>query len=533
VAKKEVAEVRSTEFVQVEVSRIRLGRDNPRRVDESDPDFLALVEDVRGSGVQVPVHLRPHVRPVDGMDDKAEFILMAGQRRWRAAKAAGLTTIPAVVHRVMDDESAFTLTVLENFDRADLKPLEQAAAVATLLKRLGEDVGEVARRLGRSKPWVRRRARLTALIPAWEEALAAPRGPYGAGVGGAAWASAHLELIARLPAPIQERLLKELQEKYAIESWTAAQLEEHINQHYLHGLAKAAWSRTDEALEPKAGACAKCEKRSGLEPLLFHEEGDDIEASDQCLDAECWRRKSWANLSARKAEAAEKYDNLVLVADDYPSQDEAQTITKEFGPFLQHYQFESCTKKAPGARPGLVVFGKGLGTIRWVQPTRKGESGGRGIAKGPASLKERKEALANRRAAYMIDQVKAELATKTYAELVEGEKPTLSRIKLIVLASVVGTFIEQVEDIWKAALELERDEGVACQALWEAVCRRLSDRIRYYSKTAVGADNIRNAARIAELLQVNWKNLQDQAAQEIPEPKSWAKLNADGTPKQS
>jgi ParB family transcriptional regulator, chromosome partitioning protein len=139
-----------TELAQLPVGAIRPNGLQPRR--RYDPEALAgLAESVRVQGVVQPVIVRP-------MSDGA-FELIAGERRWRAAKAAGLATIPALV-RPTDDRDSLLLALVENVAREDLSPIEEARAYATLQDEFSLSLGEVAERVGRSKPSVSNRIRL-------------------------------------------------------------------------------------------------------------------------------------------------------------------------------------------------------------------------------------------------------------------------------------------------------------------------------------------------------------------------------------
>jgi ParB family transcriptional regulator, chromosome partitioning protein len=139
-----------TELAQLPVGAIRPNGLQPRR--RFDPEALAgLAESVRVQGVVQPVIVRP-------MPDGA-YELIAGERRWRAAKAAGLATIPALV-RPTDDRDSLLLALVENVAREDLSPIEEARAYATLQDDFALSLGEVAERVGRSKPSVSNRIRL-------------------------------------------------------------------------------------------------------------------------------------------------------------------------------------------------------------------------------------------------------------------------------------------------------------------------------------------------------------------------------------
>jgi ParB family chromosome partitioning protein len=110
-----------------------------------------LAESIRQQGVVQPVLVRP--RAAGGWE------LIAGERRWRAAREAGLKTVPAVV-RHADDRDSLLLALVENVAREQLSPVEEARAYAVLLDEFVLSLGEVADRVGRSKPAVANRLRL-------------------------------------------------------------------------------------------------------------------------------------------------------------------------------------------------------------------------------------------------------------------------------------------------------------------------------------------------------------------------------------
>jgi ParB family chromosome partitioning protein len=109
---------------------------------------------VRATGVVQPVLVRP--RTAGGYE------LIAGERRWRAAREAKLTTVPAVV-READDQETLLLGLVENVAREDLSAIEEARAFAVVLDEFGLSLGELAERVGKSKPAVSNRVRLLEL----------------------------------------------------------------------------------------------------------------------------------------------------------------------------------------------------------------------------------------------------------------------------------------------------------------------------------------------------------------------------------
>src|SRR5262249_16212086 len=101
-----------------------------------------------------PVVVRPRVH--------GGYVLIAGERRWRAALEAGITTVPAVI-READDRDTLLLGLVENVAREDLSPIEEARAYAILLDEFGLSLADVAERVGKSKPTVSNRVRLLEL----------------------------------------------------------------------------------------------------------------------------------------------------------------------------------------------------------------------------------------------------------------------------------------------------------------------------------------------------------------------------------
>ena len=113
----------------------------PRRRFDADA-LKALAGSLTEHGVLQPILVRP--RP------GGRYELVAGERRWRAAKLAGLDVVPAIVER-RDDEASLEAAIIENMVREDLNPVEEARAVAALVEELGMTREEVGRRVGRSR----------------------------------------------------------------------------------------------------------------------------------------------------------------------------------------------------------------------------------------------------------------------------------------------------------------------------------------------------------------------------------------------
>jgi ParB family chromosome partitioning protein len=147
------AEPGASELIQLPLDAIHSNPRQPRR--RFEPEATSgLASSLRNQGVLQPVVVRP--RPAGGYE------LIAGERRWRAAREAGLPTLPALV-READDRDSLLLALVENVAREDLSPVEEARAYAVLVDELELSLGEVAERVGRSKAGVSNRLRLLEL----------------------------------------------------------------------------------------------------------------------------------------------------------------------------------------------------------------------------------------------------------------------------------------------------------------------------------------------------------------------------------
>jgi len=141
------------ELLELPVDAIHPNPRQPRRRFEAEA-ASGLAESVRRQGVIQPLLVRP--RAAGGYE------LVAGERRWRAAREAGQATVPAVV-READDRETLLLGLIENVAREQLTPVEEARAYAVLIDEFSLSLGDVAERVGRSKPTVSNRIRLLEL----------------------------------------------------------------------------------------------------------------------------------------------------------------------------------------------------------------------------------------------------------------------------------------------------------------------------------------------------------------------------------
>jgi ParB family chromosome partitioning protein len=144
-------------FAELPLDRIQPNPDQPRR--RFDEDALeALAGSIREVGVLQPVVVRP-------ADDSGDYTLVAGERRCRAARMAGMEEIPAVIRDVQAGSESLADALIENVQREDLSPLEEAASYQQLLEDFGMTHEQVADRVGKSRTTVTNMIRLLQLPP--------------------------------------------------------------------------------------------------------------------------------------------------------------------------------------------------------------------------------------------------------------------------------------------------------------------------------------------------------------------------------
>jgi len=157
----DAAPARGEALQTIAIDRLRPGKYQPRT--KMDAASLAeLADSIREQGIMQPIL----VRPVDG----ARFEIIAGERRWRAAQQAGLHEVPALVKSVPDN-AALALALVENIQREDLNPLEEAQGLARLIGEFGLTHEAAAKAVGRSRSAVSNLLRLTQLAAPVQEYL--------------------------------------------------------------------------------------------------------------------------------------------------------------------------------------------------------------------------------------------------------------------------------------------------------------------------------------------------------------------------
>jgi ParB family chromosome partitioning protein len=155
------AEPLHEELARLPLDVLQRGRYQPR-IDMRPETLQELADSIKSQGVVQPIVVRPLAAAAAGTSQRYEII--AGERRWRAAQMAGLTEIPAVIRRI-PDEAAIAVALIENIQRENLNPLEEARALERLINEFSLTHQQAAEAVGRSRAAVSNLLRLLELAP--------------------------------------------------------------------------------------------------------------------------------------------------------------------------------------------------------------------------------------------------------------------------------------------------------------------------------------------------------------------------------
>jgi ParB/RepB/Spo0J family partition protein len=265
----------------IDISQVTPSKTNPRK-DFKESTMKELIESVREKGILQPVLVRPL--------GKDEYELVCGERRFRAAKKAGLKEIPAIV-RDMDDKTSLEVQLIENMQRSDVHPLEEAEGYEQLIAQHGYAGAEqIAAKVGKSKSYIYGCMRLLALVEKLRKFFYEGRMDKSIAL-----------LLARIPESMQEKAAKDIglgeDTKSPLMSYKMAS--DLLRTMYTTTLSEALFDIKDGTLLEGCGACSTCPHRSGNQHDLF----GDIESADICTNPPCFQKKIEAHYGRIKESA--------------------------------------------------------------------------------------------------------------------------------------------------------------------------------------------------------------------------------------
>lgn len=477
-----------------------------------------LIASIRSQGlIQFPV-LRPHPT-ISG-----EYEIVAGERRCRACTEIDGMKMPAIIKHLTDKE-AHEITITENMQREQLSPLEEAQGIDTLLQD-GATLEEVADRLGKSKQWVARRAKLNSLSPLWKREITSESGD-----GVCTWSAGHLLLIARFEHHIQDQLfIKHFQNTAFTSKLTIADLQRSI-EYYMMQLKTAPWKLDDGKLVPEAGACSSCVKRSVAQTNLFEPEVEQDQIVDFCLDCECWKVKMVAHIEKTAAKLSRKDKDLITMVsytgyDDYLSSDHPLQESAR-----RDYELIECDEDDPRAVSALVVNGHEAGTVKKVKP-RFYVDDGSGDEEEELTPEEKKEEREERVRELVIEKVAAEVQGIVEAGVLPGSRSIEEKMYFAIAAGEYAA-VEVCDDsdeedesceagghrFWKEYAQLKKEEATLLECVDRMVLSALGsikDNLAR-SWTTWGGFTIEDTIRLCDFLDIDFAEILDAAQEEITE----------------
>jgi len=250
---------------------------NPRK---SFPEaaMAELIESVKQHGILTPIMARSWPVGYPWTGDMPLYEVVAGERRFRAAKAAGLFLIPAMV-RDLTDEQVLEIQVIENLQREGVHPLEEAEGYELMMKNYDYTAEQIGEKIGKSRSYIFGRLKLLALDADSRRLFS----------GGLLNASTAL-LVARIPtAALRAKAVKDITEKdHNGDTKSVRQAKRWVRDRYTLRLSEASFPIDDGTL--CGGACGDCPKRTGNMQAL----DDEIESPDVCTDPDCFHEKKIA-----------------------------------------------------------------------------------------------------------------------------------------------------------------------------------------------------------------------------------------------
>ncbi len=263
-----------------------------------------------------------------------KYRLISGERRWRAAKLAQLKDIPAYIKPTGDDQ-LLELAILENLQREDLSPMEQARAFRQLAEECKLNVKEIGLRQGKSEYFIRQQIKLTDLIPQWQKILSKD----GISI------SIALQ-IAVLPEALQKDIY---QNSVSKEDEKAEKPKIQINQYNLNQyqgmLSEANFDTTDQTLDAKMGACTTCPFNTSCNSLF----PDEVK-NPKCNNIICFNNKSAIHLN-REFKKAKDDPTIVLVYEAYNVPDYIKKLKDEGHEILKLGYSDDCKEIKEPQKP--------------------------------------------------------------------------------------------------------------------------------------------------------------------------------------
>ncbi len=324
---------------------------NPRK--KFDQDTLQELANSMKAAGQLQAILVREIKPGKGRPPKSQkYEVVAGERRYRAASLAKLDTLRAEVRELTDSE-VLHVQIIENLQRDDVHPMDEATAYSILIK--DQTAAEIGKTIGKTESYVHKRMRLASLSKDMKKRYLSDKIRY-----------IHAIQFARLTDDNQAKAWKALHQ-YEYHNFTdnkltvsEAELRSTIGREIFHKISAGKFDPKDAKLT-KAGACASCPLNTACSPLLF----DDVKEA-QCTDPKCYKDKEKTTFTNSIKKLEQKHPDAIHGGNEYGH-------IKAGG---KAYPEHKTGAKSPGKKWQPVIITKAswsdnLGTLAWVDTEAK------------------------------------------------------------------------------------------------------------------------------------------------------------------
>ena len=248
------ADAKVSKLLEIEIDKIARDIEQPRKT-FSEESLAELAASIKEHGV---------LQPLVVVEEEGKYVIVAGERRWRAAKIAGLSKVPAIV-RTIDTQNRLELSIIENAQREDLNPIELATAYAKLKNQFNLSVKEIAARVGKSESAVMNTMRLLNLPETAKKAMV----EHGLSEG-----------VMRPLITADDELVEKAVPLIVAEGWSARKVEQYIaanrKKSSVIAVKTDAQVKEEMALSEKYGARVRVASRSVTFSCKTQEELEDL-----------------------------------------------------------------------------------------------------------------------------------------------------------------------------------------------------------------------------------------------------------------
>jgi ParB/RepB/Spo0J family partition protein len=314
-------------FKDLKINELIASSSNPR-TDFEETALNELADSIKAHGVLQPIIVRTHP------NTKKKYEIVCGERRYRASCIAGVKTIPASIRELNDDE-VFEIQIIENLERKDVHPMDEAKAFKKMIDSGKYTVEDISAKIAKNQTFVAQRLKLNDLIDELQEEFL--KGEFGVG---------HAVLFSRFTSEKQSDIFSDANtgwnQGYGTLKEAKAELERENED-----LDNAIFDLNSDTLLPRAGACAKCLKCSSANTVLFPEFEGNF-----CFDSKCFQIKSETEKANRLINVLEENPNVILIASWNFKSNKLDDIINEYGKKLlaQYDDFSTYGKEGEGVQ---------------------------------------------------------------------------------------------------------------------------------------------------------------------------------------